>query len=131
MGVVSLFNSVLENLQGVSEVVPGIIQLHMGELNRATTPDYQIMLLQGVMMCLWYDMGQTVTVLEQQGAVPGLFAAIFAKVSEIKEDFEVKRFMLGLTSFLVNSDMPDSVKNEYPNIIKALAYLGTKSIELR
>ena len=45
MGVVSLFNSVLENLQGVSEVVPGIIQLHMGELNRATTPDYQIMLL--------------------------------------------------------------------------------------
>jgi len=39
--------------------------------------------------------------------------------------------MLGLSSFLVNSDMPDSIKNHYPNIIKALAFLSTKSIELR
>lgn len=49
---------------------------------------------------------------------------MFAKVSEIKEDFEVKRFMLGLTSFLVNSDMPQSVKNNYTNIMKALAFLS-------
>mgnify|MGYP001460897390 CR=1 FL=1 len=35
-------------------------------------------------------------------------------MSEIREDFEVKRFVLGLTAFLVNSDMPDSVKNNYP-----------------
>lgn len=64
------------------------------------------------------------TVLEQSGASDFIFQAIFAKVAEIKEDFEVKRFMLGLTSFLVNSDMPDSVKNNYGNIIKALVYLG-------
>ena len=60
-----------------------------------------------------------------------LFQMIFQKVSDIKEDFEVKRFILGLTSFLVASDMPDSVKNNYPNIIKALTYLSKQSIELR
>ena len=49
----------------------------------------------------------------------------------MKEDFEVKRFVLGLTAFLVNSDMPDSVKNNYSNIIKALSFLSNKSIELR
>lgn len=49
----------------------------------------------------------------------------------MKEDFEVKRFMLGLTSFLVSSDMPDSVKNNYANIIKALAFLSARSIEIR
>jgi len=89
------------------------------------------MLLQGVLMCLWYDLGQTVAVLEQQGATTLFFQFIFNKVSELSEDFEVKRFMLGLTSFLTSSEMPDSVKNNYPNIIKALAFLSTKSIEIR
>jgi len=112
-------------------VVPGIISLFMTEINQAKTPDYQIMLLQGILMCLWYDMGQTVTVMESQGAMDSLLSMVFAKVSEIKEDFEVKRFILGLTSLLVNSEMPDSVKNNYPNIIKALSYLSGKSIELR
>ena len=39
--------------------------------------------------------------------------------------------MLGLTSLLVNSDMPDSIKNNYQNIIKALAFLSARSIEIR
>ena len=59
------------------------------------------------------------------------FEFVFAKVGDIKEDFEVKRFMLGLSSFLVNSEMPDSVKNNYSNIIKALAFLSARSIEIR
>lgn len=82
-------------------------------------------------MCLWYDIGQSITFLESNGASDYIFQAIFAKVTEIKEDFEVKRFMLGLTSFLINSDMPDSVKNNYGNIIKALSYLSQRSIEIR
>jgi len=89
------------------------------------------MLLQGILMCLWYDLGQAVTALEQTGTTDNFFQFILVKVSEIKEDFEVKRFMLGLSSFLVNSEMPDSVKNHYTNIIKALAFLSTKSIEIR
>lgn len=82
-------------------------------------------------MCLWYDLGQTISCLEQAGHTDSFFQAIFAKVGNLKEDFEVKRFVLGLTAFLVNSDMPDSVKNNYSNIIKALSFLSNKSIELR
>ena len=61
------------------------------------------------------------------------FQAVFEKVGELKEDFEVKRFMLGLTSFLtvVNGEMPESVKSNYGNIMKALAFLASKSIEIR
>jgi len=89
------------------------------------------MLLQGILMCLWYDMGQTVSVLETQNAMETFFQFIFQKVGEIREDFEVKRFVIGLTALLVNSEMPDSVKNNYSNIIKALAYLSQKSIDIR
>ena len=46
-------------------------------------------------------------------------------------DFEVKKLMLGLTSLLVASEMPESVRNNYTNIMKALAWLSSKSIELR
>jgi len=31
---------------------------------------------------------------------------IMSKVPTIKQDFEVKRFVLGLSSLIVNSDMP-------------------------
>lgn len=131
ISVVSLFSSMLENVEGITEVVPGILNLLLNELKLAKTSEYQIMLLQGVLMNLWYDLGQAVTVLEQQGATVSFFEFVFAKVGDVKEDFEVKRFMLGLTSFLVNSDMPDSVKNNYQNIIKALAFLSARSIEIR
>ena len=40
INVVSLFNSILENIEGVSQVIPGIIQLLMTELQQAKTPDY-------------------------------------------------------------------------------------------
>ena len=30
------------------------------------------------------------------------FGAVFEKISTIREDFEVKRFILGLSSFLVS-----------------------------
>lgn len=131
INVVTLFNSILENLQDVSFVIPGIVELVLGELKSAQTPDYQIMLLQGILTCLWYDMGQTVSVLEAQGAMDTFFQFVFQKVSEIREDFEVKRFVLGLTALLVNSDMPASVKSNYANTMKALAYLSSKSIEIR
>ena len=39
--------------------------------------------------------------------------------------------MLGLTSFLVASEMPESIRNNYGTIMKALAYLSGKSIEIR
>ena len=89
------------------------------------------MLLQGVLTCLWYDLGQSVQTLEQSNKMNTFFQAIFEKVSDLKEDFGVKRFMLGLTSFLVNSEMPHSVRKNYAIIMKTLTFLSSKSIELR
>ena len=83
-------------------------------------------------MCLWYDMGQTVSMLDQQGAMDTFFQFVFQKILDVKNDFEVKRFVLGLTALLVNNgEMPDSVKSQYSNIMKALAFLAGRSIEIR
>ena len=87
--------------------------------------------MQGIMMCLWYDYGITLTKLEETGQTVSFFNAVMEKVLKLKEDFEVKRFSLGLSALLVNSEMPQAVKDNYGNIIKALSYLSRRSIEIR
>lgn len=49
---------------------------------------------------------------------------------DLSEDFEVKRFMLGLSSILVPLEMPAAIANNYANIMKALVYLSQKSCEI-
>jgi hypothetical protein len=89
------------------------------------------MLIQGVLMCFWYDFGLTLTKLESIGKTGEVLSQIINKVEVIKQDFEVKRFVLGLSALIVNSDMPQAVKDNYSNIIKALIYLSDKSIKIR
>ena len=82
-------------------------------------------------MCFWYDFGLTLQKLESIGKTGEVLSQIINKVEVIKQDFEVKRFVLGLSSLIVNSDMPQAVKDNYCNIIKALIYLSDKSIKIR
>ncbi len=49
---------------------------------------------------------------------------------DLSEDFEVKRFMLGLSSLLAPTEMPTAVANNYGNVMKALVYLSQKSCEI-
>jgi len=49
----------------------------------------------------------------------------------LKQDFEVKRFMLGLSSLLIPVAMPEIITKNYSNIMKALTYLSSKSVEIR
>ena len=53
------------------------------------------------------------------------------KEDKVKEDFEVKRCILGLSALIVKAEMPPSVTENYGNIINALVYLSSKSIEIR
>jgi hypothetical protein len=55
---------------------------------------------------------------------------VFKIVSELTQDFDVKRFMLGLSSILIPSDMPPTIQNNYATIMKVLIYLSQKSVEL-
>lgn len=112
ISVVTLSFALLENLQGISHTIPGLMEMYLKELTLADTPDYTIMLLQGILMCLWYNMPATLTILEQTSTTDSFLKSVFEKISEVKEDFEVKRFILGLSAFIVQQDMdmPDLVK---------------------
>lgn len=81
-------------------------------------------------MCFWYDCGTTLQAMEASGKTEWLINKIFEIVMDLTEDFEVKRFMLGLSSILVPHEMPAAVANNYGNIMKALVYLSQKSCEI-
>lgn len=57
---VLLTNAILENVKGQSNtVLPGILDLYLKQLQSVETPDLEVMILQGIMVALWYDTGVT------------------------------------------------------------------------
>lgn len=56
--------------------------------------------------------------------------SVLGMVNTLSEDFEVKRFMLGLSSFLIPAEMPQAVANNYESIFKALIFLSDKSVSI-
>ena len=48
----------------------------ISELARAQTPDYKVMLIQGLSMCLWYNTGATLMTLEQTGHTQNVFGVL-------------------------------------------------------
>ena len=84
------------------------------------------------MMCLWYDANTTLGALEsRQGATDHIMLKTLEMMNNVKQDFEVKRFMLGLSALLIPQTMPQSITNHYGNIFKALVYLSQRSVEIR
>ena len=73
VGVVGLFNSILENVQGIESTIPGVVQLYIAELHQAKTSDYTTTLLEGVCMCLWYDLSSTLNTLSAAGCHENVF----------------------------------------------------------
>ena len=59
ISAITLLNAMLENVSELQNVIPTIIEKYLSELNDVSTSDYSIMLLQGILMCLWYDYGVT------------------------------------------------------------------------
>jgi hypothetical protein len=109
----------------------------ISELARAETPDYKVMLMQGLCMCLWYNTGATIMALEQTGHTQNVFSMLEHLLqTSVKQDFEIKRIVLGLTQ-LVNysagsaGSLPASVSNALPMLMKALVHLSQKSIVVR
>jgi len=52
---------------------------------------------------------------------------IFSEVENIDQDFEVKKFMLGLSRF-IDPNVPAEVHDQLSNIMKGLVYLSNRSI---
>ena len=122
---ISLVIAMLENIPDVSSVIPNIIDMYNGEINAGVhTKEFRVMLLQGYMMCMWYDCNTTLQALESGQRTAWLMEEVFKIVTELDNDFEVKRFMLGLSSILVPAEMPATIQNNYSTIIRVLVYLS-------
>jgi len=99
---VSLANAILENIQGVSsQVLPGILDLYLRQMQSVDTKDLEVMIIQGIMVALWYDACTTVQYLESRQATSHVVQQVLSKTGELKQDFEVKKFTIGITALLM------------------------------
>ena len=64
ISVVSLSFGLLENVQGIQSTLPGLMELYLKELGNCETSDCMMVLLQGLLMCCWYDHATALTYME-------------------------------------------------------------------
>jgi hypothetical protein len=132
---VTLIIQMLESLQGIEGSLHNIIEFLVKELSGAKTPDYKCMLAQGLSMCLWYNTPLTLQSLEQLGCTSHYLQLLFSLVQgQVKQDFEIQRFVLGLSSLVQRGDpaeLPATVQGELGNVMKALVFLCQRSIVVR
>jgi hypothetical protein len=65
MCAITLVNSLLENIPGIEGSIKNIIDFFVRELGQALTPEYKLMLSQGICMSFWYNADATILALEQ------------------------------------------------------------------
>ena len=111
MCAVTLLIALLENVSGIESSLHNIVEYLIRELQQAKTPDYKIMVSQGICMALWYNTTQTLISLEQMGMTTNWINLVFSQLDTIKQDFEIKRFIIGLSSLIQkdHSELPPSV----------------------
>lgn len=100
MSGITLANAMLENVNNVSHLLGGLIECYLQQMQSVTTPELNLMLLQGILMCCWYDASESMAKLEQFNALDHFLTQSLSQIDKLKTDIQVKRFMMGLTSLL-------------------------------
>ena len=130
---VSLVIALLEHLgMGSPEVVqhiPTINQYYLQGMTEAQGPDYKKMIVQGLMMNIWYDMNVTLESLKQLDAVDAAMGFILDNIGAMEHEFEIKRLLIGLSSLLMSPGQMDSaVHARSTDFMRAICYLCEKSL---
>lgn len=130
---VTLLIAMLENVSGIESSLHNILEYLVKELSQAKTPEYKCMISQGICMSLHYSTNHTLMSLEQMGCTSNFVDLIFSQVESLKNDFEIKRFIIGLSTLMKmdQSELPLSIQNHLPGLIKAAVFLCQKSIVIR
>ena len=76
------------------------MKIVLNELNLAKDKLYKKMLLQAFSMCCWNSLEKTVMFLETTKLTEPTFKLLFAEVDSMKQDFEVRRMLYGLTTLI-------------------------------
>jgi importin-7 len=132
MSGATLINHLLDNIQGIDSTLSGIIEMLVKELGRSNVPEYKRTLSSGICACLQYNTHQTLLTLEQLNLTEAWINLLFEQIQTVTED-EIKRFVVGLSSLMQRdvSELPQSITNALPNLMKALVILCEKSINVR
>lgn len=92
------------------------------------------MLIQGIMMNLWYDQATTISSLQSHGQLDPVFDFILSNITNINKDFEIKRVVIGLGALTLSqnsSSLDQQVQRRFGDFLQAIVVLCQKSLELR
>eukprot|EP00831_Metopus_contortus_P022279 TRINITY_DN2015_c0_g2_i3.p1 TRINITY_DN2015_c0_g2~~TRINITY_DN2015_c0_g2_i3.p1 ORF type:complete len:226 (+),score=31.77 TRINITY_DN2015_c0_g2_i3:2-679(+) len=99
-----LILSLLEGHRGtLGPYLQRILAIVLEELNHATDDIYKSMLLQMISMCCWNSLEQSMSFMETHKVTEPTFKLLFSFIDKFTKDFEIKRILYGLITFLEES----------------------------
>jgi hypothetical protein len=84
------------------------------------------MIVQGFMMNLSYDQTTTISSLASMGQIDIVFDFILNNITNMENDFEIKRLIIGLTTLTMKNEsaqIDQSIQNRFKNFMEAILYL--------
>ena len=107
---ISLIMACLEHLgQGMGQIIHQINGFYLQAMQNGQSRHLKNMLVQGVMMNLWYEQSTTIQSLKEHGAFEKVLGYIFENLTEMDRDFEVKRLVLGLSSLICDPNISEPI----------------------
>jgi hypothetical protein len=135
MCAVTLIMAILEHLgDGIQDHLHQINHFYISEMQTAETNHYKNMLIQGIMMNLWYDQSNTIASLQSHQQTQYVFEFIISNIENINKDFEIKRVVIGLSALTLNansSNLDQQVQSQFPNFLNAIVVLCQKSLVIK
>ena len=110
---ISLIMACLEHLgEGMGQIIHQINGFYLQAMQNGQSRHLKNMLVQGVMMNLWYEQSTTIQSLKEHGAFEKVLGYIFENLTAMDKDFEVKRLVLGLSSLICDPNISEPVVTE-------------------
>ena len=135
MCAVTLIMALLEHLgEGLESQIHTINQFYLSELSEADTRNYKNMIIQGIMMNFWYNQSVTIQSLSSLNQLDQVFNFILNNINEMKNDFEIKRIIIGLSTLTLSSNshqLDNRVQARFQDFMKAILFLCQKSMQCR
>lgn len=127
--------AILEHLgDGIGDYIHQINHMYIYEMPKAETNHYKNMLIQGIMMNLWYDQKLCIASLHSHGCLDNVFDFILENINNIKKDFEIKRVVIGLSTLTLSPDsctLDPQVQGRFSQFLEAILTLCQRSLEIK
>lgn len=127
-----LLIAMFEFVEGLESIFPQVFQMIFDTYDKDKTNVLKPIVMQTFAIMLYYNTEECIKALEQQGQLENFMRAFLQDASQMKQDYEIKRCLIGISQLLQTdfSKLPQTVHALMNQISQVAAILAIRSMEV-